>query len=307
MSPVLFVFLDGVGLGPADVSNPFWLAQTPTLRRLLGAPLTNGLSIERPGLLLKGIDACLGVEGLPQSATGQTTLFTGVNAAAAEGMHIPAWPTEKLRAIIARHSFFKRAVEAGHRVTFANAYSERYWQLVQEGKLRHSASTLNNLAANLPFRTLDDLRHGQAVYWDITHQAAREYNGFDVPLISPEKAGWRLASLAASHDLVMYETFLPDLVGHRRTPFDGVTFLDILLDPFFGGLLQAVAPETSVIVCSDHGNMENSLSKAHTHNPVPLLVTGPGTTILKNATSITDVADGILTILCRKNDSLTQR
>lgn len=297
MTPVLFVFLDGVGLGPADESNPLWAARMPTLRGLLSAPLADGLAVNRPGLLMKGVDACLGVEGLPQSATGQTALFTGVNAAAAVGMHISAWPTAPLRDIIIRHSLLKRAVEAGFRVTFANAYSGRYWQLVERRKLRHSASTLTNIAAGLPFRTLDDLRRGEAVYWDITHLAAREYNQFDVPLIAPETAGARLARLSQTHDLVMYETFLPDLVGHRRAQLDPVIFLDKMLDPFFAGLLKTIALETTIVVCSDHGNLENSLSKAHTRNPVPLLAIGPGAAAFQSAAAITDVATSILAIL----------
>lgn len=297
MAPVVFVFLDGVGMGPADESNPFWTARTPTLRGLLGAPLADGLTVDRPGLLLKGVDACLGVEGLPQSATGQTALFTGVNAPAAVGMHISAWPTAELRAIIAQHSLLKRAAEAGFHATFANAYSGRYWQLVNRGKLRHSASTLTNMAAGLPFRTLDDLRQGNAVYWDITHLAAREYNKFDVPLIAAEEAGSRLARLSQAHDLVMYETFLPDLVGHHRARLDPIAFLDEMLDPFFAGLLAAIAPEATVVVCSDHGNLENSLSKAHTRNLVPLLAVGPGAKVFRNATAITDVAAGILVTL----------
>lgn len=300
MAPLVFVFLDGVGLGPAGESNPFWTARMPALRGLLGVPLVGGLSVDRPGLLLKGVDACLGVEGLPQSATGQTALFTGINAAAVEGMHIPAWPTAKLRDIIARHSLLKRAVEAGFHATFANAYSERYWQLVKQRKLCHSASTLTSMAAGLPFRTLDDLRRGNAVYWDITHLVARVYSQFDVPLIAPQKAGTRLARLSQTHDLVMYETFLPDLVGHGRGPLDPVTFLDEMLDPFFAGLLEAIAPGTSIVVCSDHGNMENTRSKAHTRNPVPLLVTGPGADAFRNATAITDVAAGILATLMER-------
>jgi len=296
MAPVVFIFLDGVGLGPADESNPFWMARTPTLRGLLGAPLTNGLAIDRPSIWLQGVDACLGVPGLPQSATGQTALFTGVNAAAAVGMHIPAWPTSELRKIIAQHSLLKRAVQAGLHVTFANAYSERYWQLVARGRLSHSASTLTTLAAGLRFRTLDDLRQGQAVYWDITHTTAREFK-LDLPIITPQKAGTRLACLSQSHDLVMYETFLPDLVGHRGTLSDAVTLLDGMLDPFFDGLLQALAPQTTVVVCSDHGNLENILSKPHTRNPVPLLAVGPGAGAFRNATAITDVAQGILDIL----------
>ena len=306
MESIIFVFLDGVGLGLADKSNPLWMAQTPTLRELLGAPLVNGLVVNRPGMLLKGIDACLGVEGLPQSATGQTSLFTGVNAAAAEGMHISAWPTTKLRHIITQHSLLKRATEINLSATFANAYSDRYWELVEKKRLRHSASTLTNMAAGLPFRTLDDLRQGQAVYWDITHLAAREYYDLNVPLIPPQEAGARLARLAQTHHLVMYETFLPDLVGHRRTSIDAITLLDEMLDPFFAGLLDTINTETTIVVSSDHGNLENSQSKAHTRNPVPLLVIGPDTDSFQNAAAITDITNAILTTLSKKNSPTTR-
>lgn len=77
----------------------------------------------RRGVLLQPLDACLGVPGLPQSATGQTALFTGVNAAAAVGEHVTAHPTAPLRAIIAEHSLLKRAAEGGAQVMMANAHS----------------------------------------------------------------------------------------------------------------------------------------------------------------------------------------
>ena len=162
--PVCFVFLDGVGLAPADGSNPLAWAAMPNVRRLLGGPMVADQSVDKDGLLLLPLDACLGVEGLPQSATGQTALFTGVNAAALVGAHVAAYPTETLRQVIAGHSVLKRATDHGLRATFANAYTGTYWQRVAQDKLRHSASTLTTMAAGLRFRTLDDLRRGEAVY-----------------------------------------------------------------------------------------------------------------------------------------------
>ena len=82
---VVFVFIDGVGLAPASSDNPLARHSTPTIDDLLGGSLT--LERRRLGekVLLGALDATLGVEGLPQSATGQTALFTGVNAAAEVG------------------------------------------------------------------------------------------------------------------------------------------------------------------------------------------------------------------------------
>ena len=78
----ILLFLDGVGLGDPLDSNPLAHPDhAPFLHRLLGQSLTTGLSVQQPTLLAKPIDAGLGVPGLPQSATGQTSLYTGINAA----------------------------------------------------------------------------------------------------------------------------------------------------------------------------------------------------------------------------------
>ena len=293
---VIFVFLDGVGMGPADDSNPFWLAPMPTLRALLGGPLVQGREVERPGLLLRAIDACLGVEGLPQSATGQTALFTGVNAAKAVGRHLAAYPDGSLKATLDEHNILKRALERGHRATFANAYTPHYFRLVEKGKRRHSATTLSVLAAGLPFRSLADLERGQAVYWDITNRYLVEHLGLPLPIVEPELAGRRLARLARQYDLVLFESFLPDLIGHRQNLEEALEVLDIL-DRFLAGLLEEKESSATLVVSSDHGNLEDLRTKVHTTNPVPLLVVGPGAKAFRRARAITDVAEGIMQTL----------
>jgi hypothetical protein len=302
MSPqVLFVFLDGVGLGPARDSNPFWLAPMPNLCQLLGGPLVDGHAVERPGLLLKGIDACLGVEGLPQSATGQTALFTGVNAAQLLGYHLTAYPNRPLIHLINEHNILKRATESGYRATFANAYTPTYFQLVEEGKRRHSATTLSVLAAGLPFRLMADLERGQAIYWDITHRFLNEYLKISMPVIEPELAGQRLARLADEHDLVLYECFLPDVIGHRKNVQEALILLETL-DRFLASLLKEMGPTVNLVVSSDHGNLEDMGIGIHTANPVPLLVVGPEAGVFREAQAITDVAGGIMAILKGETD-----
>jgi hypothetical protein len=293
---VIFVFLDGIGLGPADESNPFWGAETPHLRRLLGGPLVQGAEVCGPALLCRGIDATLGVPGLPQSGSGQTALFTGVNAAQLAGRHIFAFPTARLRQVIAERSVLKRAVERGLRATLANAYSDGYWEWVKKRRRgRHSASTLTNLAAGLPFRTFDDLRQGRAVYWDITHEVSRQHFQAELEPVSSHEAGRRLAHLGAAHHLVLYESFLPDLAGHRRLPWP-VEWTLSRVDGLLGGLFEARPEGATVVVCSDHGNVEDSAFKGHTTNPVPLLVVGPGAgaTVWEGVRAITDVSGAIL-------------
>lgn len=312
MHSILYLFLDGVGLGPDSDDNPFASTATPHLRHLIGRPFIDGPILSRDGLLFRGIDATLEVEGLPQSATGQTALFTGINAARAVGMHIATYPTQALRDIIARHSIFKRAAAAGRRVTFANPFHEVYWRAVAEGRVRLSATTLAIQAAGVTFRDLADLERGEAVFWDITHEAAatrrfrprarRRADGNDEPApdyafpvapITADEAGRRLARLAAAHDLTLYESFLTDLSGHRRLPFT-VEAVIATVDAFLGGVLRHRPPGTTLVLTSDHGNLETRSFKGHTLNPVPLLVVGPAVEHFRHVTDITQIAPAIL-------------
>ena len=73
---IIFVFLDGFGLGSSGSSNPLFTTGIPSLESLIGSKLVAGYEIFNTGATFKGIDASLGVEGLPQSATGQTALCT---------------------------------------------------------------------------------------------------------------------------------------------------------------------------------------------------------------------------------------
>jgi 2,3-bisphosphoglycerate-independent phosphoglycerate mutase len=306
---IVFVFLDGLGLAPPGPDNP--LSQVPMhrVREILGGPLVldaeghaaltrNGLTVRaaltRDGLIVRALDACLGVPGLPQSATGQTALFTGLNAPALVGDHVTAYPNELLRGVIAEHSLLKRVADAGRRVLFANAHSERFWEMIGQGKRRLGASTLTALAAGAAIPTLDDLINGHALLWDITHELASGHLGYDLPLVSPEEAGARLARLAAGYDLVLYESFLTDLAGHRRIEAEWVLSR---LDAFLGGVLAHRSADTTLVVCSDHGNVENAASRAHTTNPVPLLAVGPAAGRFCEAKAITDVAPAILSAL----------
>jgi 2,3-bisphosphoglycerate-independent phosphoglycerate mutase len=302
---VLFVFLDGVGLAPAGPDNPLSQVPMPHIRNLLGRSLVlesgNGTgelvlgdaALNSDELTMCALDACLGVPGLPQSATGQTSLFTGVNAPAWVGDHVTAYPTDQLREVIAEHSLLKRVAELGKRVLFANAHSEHFWQMISQRKRRLGASTLTALAAGAEIPTLDDLIEGRAVLWDITHEIASGHLGYELPVVLPEDAGERLARLGAEYDLVLYESFLPDLAGHRRIEPEWVLSR---LDAFLGAVVAHRSPNTTLVVCSDHGNLEDATTKAHTTNPVPLLVVGPAAKSFRGATDITHVAPAILAL-----------
>jgi hypothetical protein len=285
------LFWDGVGLAGAGPDNPLAGSATPVLLRLLGGPLTlEQVGRRAPSVTLTALDATLGVAGLPQSATGQTALFTGQNGAALLGHHVAAFPGPRLRAIIEEHSVFRRLVELGQRATFANPFTPVYWAALDRGERRASVTTCAVRAAGLRFRDLADLAAGRAVTWDVTGESFRAEG---VTAVSPATAGRALAALAAEHDVTLHESFLPDLAAHRRF---GIGVEDALarLDGLLGGVLEARPEALTVVMTSDHGNLEDATQRLHTRNPVPLLAAGPRAAQFGVARSLLDVTPLLL-------------
>ncbi len=294
MMSVIFVFLDGVGLAPHSSRNPFSAAQTPVLHELLGGSFTDEQAQQRPGLLLRPIDATLGVPGTPQSGTGQTALLTGLNTAQAVGRHQPNYPPTALQAVLAQRSIFRRVAEQQMNPTFANAFSPQYWQALANRRVRRSASVIAAEGADLRLRTLEDLRNGQALMWDITGEVLQSrYDIHDTPLLSPEQAGAVLTALARQHHLVFFESFLTDLVGHGRLPISDTEAIE-RIDGLIGGLLKTRHPADTVLITSDHGNIEDRSTRGHTCNPVPLLVIGPAAPVFAAVADCAGVADAIM-------------
>lgn len=293
---MLVLFLDGVGLGSDDPAvNPFARGATPALRQVVGGPLTMRGTIERPGALLVPTDTTLGVPGLPQSATGQTALLTGLNAPAIAGRHVTAYPTAPLRAVLEEGSIFAALRRGGRRVVLANAYSPEYFTAVAGGRLKVAAVTYAAQAAGVALRTLDDLRAGQAVFHDLTNGRLRQW-GHDMPELTPREAGRRLAGIALAADLTFFEFFLTDLAAHRRIPLT-VDAVVAMVDDLLAGVLSAPDEALTVLVVSDHGNLEDGSTTAHTTNPVPTLAIGPDRDAFLGVRALTDVAPAILSLL----------
>ena len=304
--PVVLVFVDGLGWGRVDpVVNPCHADGVRLFALPDAAALSPGEVVPLPwGGLARPIDAVLGVTGIPQSATGQTTLLTGINAQALLGHHLTGFPNAALRALLIEASLLKRMGERGLPAAFLNAYRPLFFQLPRERQLCLSATTVANLAAELPFRTLDDLRAGRAVYHDITGDELRQ-RGFDVPVITPEAAGCLLGREARRHAFTLFEYFRTDQAGHARdAPRARVELFR--LEAFLSGLLAELRPTGAVaganadsgalvILTSDHGNLEDLSTRSHTRNPVPLMAWGAGAaTLLAAVSDLAAVAPAIL-------------
>lgn len=290
---IIFIFLDGFGLGKECETNPLFLYGIPSIEARLHTKLITGATCKSTNCFLTGIDAVLGVEGIPQSATGQTSLFTGINAQSILGYHLPAFPDSKLISIIQEHSILKTLVQAGLKGTFANAYTEAYFTKLN---VTYSVTTHCVKSAGIPFRMVSDLLNNKAVYWDITREFLK--NRLDSPPqpIDPFDAGTHLSALAHDHSFVLFECFESDLIGHSCNLDAANAFLR-KLDRFFLGIFSTMTPDTTIVVCSDHGNIENCSKGGHTENLVPLIVIGPAAPYFHHVTAIDQVTPAIMNSL----------
>ncbi len=294
--PLLIVFVDGVGLRAAEAGNPFSDRPLPSIAALAGGPLVAGCAREEPGRCVNEVDATLGVDGLPQSGTGQTALFTGINAAQVVGRHVPAFPGPRLKAIIESHGLLATAARAGRRVAFANAFTPAYLRDLTAGTRRASVTVHAATCAGVVLRSEPELLRNDAVTWDFERDFYRRAVGEHVPAIEAAQAGAHLAALAARHDLTLYETFITDLVGHGRIPLTAGDAIE-RLDRFLGGVLAAREPGLTLVLCSDHGNIEEPEHARHTRNPVPLIALGPRAVSFAGSRSIVDLTPAVLRAL----------
>lgn len=290
---VLLFFIDGLGIGTRGPHNPFdGLAGSAPLATFQDEPA------ELPfGGVLARTDACLGVEGRPQSASGQTTILTGVNAPAAIGYHKQGFPNQALLDIIREHSIFLQLKRAGvDDITFANTYAQRFF----ESRPRWiSATTAAVEAAGLRFNVVDDLRAGRAVYHDFTNAMLIE-RGEAVDPRTAEEAGEVLANIVTAHRFTLYEYFITDKVGHAQDHAAARRVLPMLAR-FIRSLLAKLDLEhTTVILTSDHGNIEDLSVRNHTLHQVPTLVWGKHRQRLAaRIRNLTDITPSIVDVLTR--------
>ncbi len=262
---VLLILVDGVGVGPRSASNPLADANSPYFSHFEG----ERLGVPRGGAVTL-TDARLGVEGLPQSATGQATIITGRNAAAFLGRHLSAFPGGSLRPLLRRESLFRRLLDRDARVMHANVAPAS----VARRRVRTvSAMTVAAEEAELPLRTLDDVAAGRALHHDFTNQLLVSY-GCDVPMRTPEAAGRMLAGIAADVDFCGFEYFLTDAAGHAQDAA-AVRGNIARLDAFLDAVLDSTdLARHTVVVTSDHGNVEDLSTSQHTLNPVATMAWG---------------------------------
>ena len=278
MPITILIFIDGLGWGVPDRHvNPQHAYGGEVFRLPDAQAALAGAVPAFGGGWARAIDAVLGVPGTPQSATGQTTLLSGVNSQAAIGKHLTGFPNEALRAILLEHSVLRTLTLRGVPARFLNAFRPRFWELSREKQLTLSATTVANLAADLPFFTMDDVAAGRSIYQDFTN-ADLIARGFDLQPMTADEAGRVLGRASRAGGFTLYEYFLSDKAGHTGEA-DVIAGELAKLDAFVRAVLAELDAElrdgrAQVLLTSDHGNLEDATTRRHTTNPVPLLAWG---------------------------------
>jgi 2,3-bisphosphoglycerate-independent phosphoglycerate mutase len=262
---MIFIFIDGFGLGENDKEkNPIVAANTPNLDYIF----------ERFTVI--PTETTLGVKGLPQSATGQTTIFTGKNASELIGVHLSGQPTESLKKVIIENNIFKALLDKGFKVTNSNVYRQEYLDKMQvpiDRRHRPSVTSVMTMSSGIKFRRVEEFEAGLGIYHDITGQILKD-SGYNVDLITPEEAAERLYRISRDFDFTLYEHFMTDIIGHTMDMERAISQIE-LLDAFLGRLLGLIdLKEDTIFITSDHGNIEDISVKTHTYNKVPTIIIG---------------------------------
>jgi hypothetical protein len=307
MERVIFIFVDGCGVGPADAGNPFSLANSLNLPFWWGAMALND------GTPIKAIDATLGIPGAPQSASGQTALFCGAEAAEIANRHRNGYPDRVMRRIIVKKNLLSLLAAKGASARYLNAYplhdelfTARHVRIEPDGRLWFSpvfperfkrmisvTSCMLLASGQRPFGE-EDIRAGAALYQDYSNRQLIE-QGLALPEFSPEQAARVLHGASRRFDFTLYEYFQTDLYAHRR-PLEECIALIRGLDVLVGALLALLDPALDTFVLtSDHGNLEDYPLHGHSRNPVPLIAWGRHGGFLRGKIkSLSDVAPAII-------------
>ncbi len=268
MKSVLLIFLDGVGIGKKNPStNPFFKYPDNFLYEQTGKlPHEGNLRIHKNDTYVFPIDSCMDIEGIPQSGTGQASIFCGINAAKKIGKHFGPFAYSTLIPLIQEKNIFRELKTLNQKTFFANAYPKPFFDYLKSGRKRIGVIAMSYLSAGFRLNTITGVRKGKALSAEITNQKWVERFNYNLPIIKPETAAKRLLQIASSNNFTVFEYFLTDHLGHGRNTeeFENIFFT---FDRFMKYLMNHIPEEITMLLCSDHGNIEDLSIKSHTLNP----------------------------------------
>jgi 2,3-bisphosphoglycerate-independent phosphoglycerate mutase len=135
---------------------------------------------------------------------------------------------------------------------------------------------------------------GCAVLQDITRETIQDRFP-DVPVVTPESAAFHLFNLARGFDFTLFEFFQTDVAGHTQD-FNHACSILRFFDRFLSVLTRYTeAAGITLVMTSDHGNIENMSAPGHSRNPVPFIAFGPQEKEIRNSVkTLVDVTPAIL-------------
>lgn len=307
MTKLIFIFIDGIGIGLANSSNPFFAGSAEYF------PLYEGGCVLPDSTPIKAIDACLGIEGMPMSATGQTTLFCGTNVPALLHEHRDSYPDAIMRQIIKKKNIFSALRQYHINPCFLNAFpgntslfSPYHIQIREDGEFQSSVEFQHSVKRSLsvttcmmianhmvPFSDID-IKMEKSLFHDFTNLSLHSKH-CHLPIFSPEKAAEIMYNASQHCDVLLYEFFQTDFYGHGFEMHECIELIH-LLNRLIKHLISLLdSQKETLLVTSDHGNLEDMTTPLHTFNPVPLLTWGYRSQMLRDRiNNLADVSPAIL-------------
>ncbi len=314
---LILIFIDGIGIGENNKNNPFFLEKSLYFSHFKNE-FKNGIKIfKKNNFIVFSLNPSLDINGIPQSATGQSSIFTGINTAKILNQHLTGFPNRELRRIVMKNNLLLKLKQRGLRVKFINSYplfadelSKGYLKIDSSGYFilknknnesltkflkKISVTTLLALSIKQKFYGLSDLINKRTIYHDFTNNFLIS-KGINIPQFTPDIAGEILVKNLTYYDVILYEYFLTDKIGHKPSTDNAITTVKNL-DKFVNSIINLVnLKKTDIFIFSDHGNFEDLSIRTHTKNNVPFIHIGESINFRHKINNITDIYKYILNL-----------
>ncbi len=294
--PFLMIFLDGVGIGENDrESNPFIKYEFKFLNEIFGrTPYLESPSISNESSYVFPVDANLETEGLPQSGTGQASILCGINASKFIGKHFGPFPYSSLIPVLQEKNIMASILNRGMSAAYVNAFPQVFFDYLKSGKKRIGTIPLSCMLAGMKLKKAGDVWKGRALTAEITNEKWRSRLNYKLPEIKPQTAAKRLLNISSKNHFTLFEYWITDHLGHGRYREETEYQLKIL-DDFLCYILNNLPEDMTLLICSDHGNLENTSIKTHTRNPALTISAGHNARYLAdNINSLVDIKEAVL-------------
>jgi 2,3-bisphosphoglycerate-independent phosphoglycerate mutase len=131
------------------------------------------------------------------------------------------------------------------------------------------------IQAGMSLKTIHDLQAGRAISADFTGKCWIDQLKIpDIPAITPNAAGVRMARLSSAYSFSIFEYWISDIAGHHQDMRAACSLLATLDDVLARLVHTWIDEEGLILITSDHGNLEDLSTRRHTTNPVPLIMIG---------------------------------